>query len=109
MNLTGQPVYQKTPKGSKNPTKAQREHMATVATMPCVICGNHPVHVHHATCGGGGRRDHMRVLPLCEECHTGSRGIHHLGRRAWAELNGGDERHYLGIVDSMLTSYNQAL
>ena len=37
-------------------TKAERDHMAKIADMPCVVCFCSPVEVHHALTGGGGRK-----------------------------------------------------
>lgn len=68
--------------------KAEREHMAKVAEMPCIVCGNFPVQVHHALTGGGGRKNHMKVLPLCYLHHQGAEGIHTIGRKPWQNLHG---------------------
>ncbi len=74
-------------------TKAEKEHMAKVAGLGCCICGAVMVHVHHAGTGMGGRRDHMKVLPLCYNHHQGKQGIHTLGRKVWGEKFGTEEYH----------------
>lgn len=67
---------------SKAPTKSEKEHMARVAEMGCMVCGS-PAMVHHALTGGGGRRNHSKVLPLCHHHHQGAEGIHTIGRKTW--------------------------
>lgn len=76
---------------SKAPTKAQRERWSELAERGCVICGAYDTEIHHATTGGGGRKDHDKVLPLCYDHHRGSHGIHTLGRKAWAKLYGTEQ------------------
>lgn len=78
-------------------TKAERAHMTKVADMPCVVCFCRPVEVHHALKGGGGRKDNMKVLPLCFNHHRGAEGIHTLGRKKWWSLFG-HERDLLARV-----------
>ena len=82
-------------------TKAEREHMARVKEMPCIICGNWPVDVHHAETKMGLRKDHMRVLPLCYLHHRGELGIGTLGRKAW-EKRFGTQRELLDKLERML-------
>lgn len=82
-------------------TKAEREHMAKVKLQPCIICGCGPVDVHHAGTGMGGRKNHMKVLPLCQFHHTGVKGIHKIGRRNWQELYG-TETELLAKLGGML-------
>lgn len=69
---------------AKAPTKLEREHMAKVKSLACIVCNNIPVDIHHAGTGMGGRRDHMKVLPLCQRHHTGIDGIHTVGRKIFA-------------------------
>lgn len=68
---------------AKKATKSEREHIAKVASISCIVCGVWPVEVHHALTGYGGRRNNMKVLPLCFNHHRGVQGIHTLGRKAW--------------------------
>lgn len=70
--------------------KAEKEHMARVAEMGCIVCSSRPVSVHHALTGGGGRKNHMKVLPLCYGHHQGKQGIHTIGRKVWRELYGSE-------------------
>ena len=44
----------------------------------CIVCGEPFAHVHHVLAGRtpGRKIGSMLTLPLCVECHTGSRGIH---------------------------------
>lgn len=55
-------------------TKAEKEHMAQVAQLPCIISGKQGVHIHHIThCGR--RLGHFWVLPLHIDYHTGDKGL----------------------------------
>ena len=82
MNLTNQPVYQKTPKGSKNPTRAQRERWERVRALGCILTIMGMPHlcrgeitIHHVGTGAGGRKNHDLIVPLCWESHLGVYGI----------------------------------
>ncbi len=86
---------------AKAPTKAEKAHMARVAEMPCIVCGDEPVSVHHALTGSGGRRNHMLVLPLCYRHHQGKDGIHTVGRPIW-QLAYGTETELLAKVQGRL-------
>lgn len=59
-------------------TKAEREHMARVASLPCACCGQYGVQVHHIRDGQGmsQRASNFLAVPLCPECHTGQYGVH---------------------------------
>lgn len=83
------------------PTIAEKKHMDRVAQLPCVICSTSPVEVHHAGTGAGGRKNHMKVLPLCVNHHRGAQGIHTIGRKVWRELFGTEDK-LLQQVDVML-------
>ncbi len=66
----------------KKPTKAESERMGRVAQLPCCVCGDYPVEVHHITqCGR--RLGHKFTLPLCTEDHRGDRGFSGIKRDAW--------------------------
>ena len=66
----------------KPATKKEKEWMAKVAELPCCICGDFPVEVHHITqCGR--RLGHYFTLPLCTEDHRGARGFSGMKRDAW--------------------------
>lgn len=49
-------------------TKAERQHLAKLANMPCIVCRAYPVQVHHIL-SGGRRIDHFHTLPLCFPHH----------------------------------------
>jgi len=58
---------------------AGKRHMGRVAALPCCLCGAYAVQVHHVTEGktfGARDRLHFCTIPVCESCHTGSKGIH---------------------------------
>lgn len=59
-------------------TKAEREHMARVASLPCACCGQYGVQVHHIRDGQGmsQRASNFLTTPLCPECHAGQYGVH---------------------------------
>ena len=59
-------------------TRAEREHMARVASLPCACCGQYGVQVHHIRDGHGmsQRASNFLTTPLCPECHTGQYGVH---------------------------------
>jgi hypothetical protein len=52
--------------------------MGLIASLPCCLCGDTPVQVHHIREGvGAGQRQHdWLTIPLCPSCHTGTNGIH---------------------------------
>lgn len=72
---------------AKTPTKAEKSHMESVRALGCIICGGVAA-VHHALTGMGGRKNHMKVLPLCWTHHQGPDGIHTLSRKVWQALYG---------------------
>ena len=51
----------------KQPTKAERDHMAKVADLGCIICGA-PAEIHHIKFGMN-HRCHYDTIPLCENHH----------------------------------------
>lgn len=57
---------------------AVKRHMSRVAELPCCLCGTQPVELHHIREGQGmaQRAPDMLVIPVCPDCHRGSRGIH---------------------------------
>ncbi len=52
--------------------------MGRVAELPCVLCGEQGVQVHHIREGQGmaQRASNWLVVPLCPSCHTGPLGVH---------------------------------
>jgi len=55
-----------------------KEYMGIVAKMPCALCGDRPVQVHHIRSGQGlsQRASDFLTIPLCPSCHTGPSGVH---------------------------------
>ncbi len=104
MNLCGRPPYQKgsAKKKSKNPTAAQRARWEVLRAFGCILthlgvahaCGSR-VTIQHCFTGGGGRKDHDKVVPLCEDYHTGPDGIdgrQRYSKRTWQETFATEER-----------------
>lgn len=58
---------------NKRITQAEREHIARVKEMACVVCGQSgPSEAHHIK-----QDSHWHTVPLCKGCHTGTHnGIH---------------------------------
>jgi len=86
------------------PSKAERDHIAKVAAMPCLVCHS-PANVHHIMRAPGKvrRRDHRWIVPLCRTHHQDRWGVHGLGsERAFAEHYGID----LLAVAARLAGYN---
>jgi hypothetical protein len=53
-------------------------HLARVSELPCCTCGSMPVECHHIEGISTGKRDqgHYLTIPLCPDCHRGSKGVH---------------------------------
>ena len=85
----------------KKPTKAESDHMGTVAGLGCIIC-KMPAHVHHLPVQGG-QKDNFKVIPLCPLHHQhGNIGVAvHSGRRSF-ERNFGTELELLKKVNKLL-------
>jgi len=75
----------------KPPTKPEREHMAAVVRLGCLICGA-PAEVHHLLSGAGmgQRSSHYQSIPLCSAHHrTGGHGVAiHAGKKTWEARHG---------------------
>lgn len=67
--------------------KLTQEYMRRVAELPCVACGKHGVHVHHA------RSERIKndyfTIALCPECHTGPFSIH-MAQRQFENVYGSE-------------------
>lgn len=89
----------------KPANKAEKIHMAKVASLGCLICKNNEVEIHHITTarGFGGRASHYDVLPLCFLHHRGgSKGVAvHEGVKTW-EANFGTQKELLEKVKNLL-------
>lgn len=59
-------------------TSAEKQHLDRVASLPCCLCGDTPVQVHHVREGQGmaQRASNWLTVPLCPSCHTGPKGVH---------------------------------
>lgn len=75
---------------AKAPTKAQRAKWEKMRSLGCLICGAPPA-IHHCETGMGGRKDHDKVIPICQFHHQGAQGIHTIGRKKWQELYGTEQ------------------
>ena len=71
--------------------KKEREYMAAVADLGCMICGG-PAQVHHVRYGQGmgQRAGNGLCIPLCSAHHlTGGPGVAlHAGQKTWEDLYG---------------------
>ena len=89
-----------------NKTKLEKDYHDFIAQMPCIACGDWPVHVHHirnfngTNAGMGKRNSHYLVLPLCPDCHQGENSIHH--NRKIFEMRNGTETALLEMVIASL-------
>jgi hypothetical protein len=83
MGLCGRMMYPK-------PQKPRRDarHMARVAELPCVICGRHPVQVHHVIHDRHAQRRaaDTETIPLCPDHHREL----HAGSATWRDRYGPD-------------------
>lgn len=78
-------------------TKAERNHLASVAERGCCICGM-PSEVHHIR-EFGEKRNHFKTIPLGPYHHRGAAGIHHMGKRAWRRKYGHETNYLQGGRD----------
>ena len=95
-------TYRKGPIGLKQPRQKDRDHLARVAALPCVICGYWPVHVHHCICDRYSQRkaSDYETIPLCHEHHMGAAGIHS-GKASWVEKYGPDHGYLPRVADML--------
>lgn len=87
----------------KAKTKAEKEHLAKVAALGCIVCGA-PAEIHHILEGrrGGKRNNHTDVLPLCPPHHNRpfTHGVAiHAGRKTWEEKFGTEEELLVLVTD----------
>lgn len=67
-------------------SKSASAHMSRVAALGCILCrqiglGESPAQVHHIF--DTAARSDWLTIPLCEFHHTGPRGFHGMGERAF--------------------------
>lgn len=66
-------------KNSAPINKQERAYLGWVKTQACVICNTPgPSDAHHVHQG-----HHFSVIPLCKDCHQGSRNGIHGEKRMW--------------------------
>jgi len=82
------------------PTKQQRERWQQIAMLGCMVCSSAP-EIHHCHTGGGGRKDHDKVIGLCWMHHRGPQGIHFMGRKKWQKIYG-TEQEWLDKLEILL-------
>jgi len=89
----------------KNKTRAEKEHLNLIGSMPCIVCGAHGVQVHHLP-RLGGRKNHFHTIPLCFTHHTGGNigTAVHSGRRSF-ERNFGTEAELLEKVNRSVSCH----
>lgn len=65
----------------------ERRWMDAVSSLPCALCGDRPVQVHHIREGQGmaQRASNYLTIPLCPSCHQGPMGVH--GDKTMLRLN----------------------
>jgi hypothetical protein len=88
---------------ARPPSKAfGKLHMAKVARLPCMICFNPQVEVHHCISERFSQRKawDTETIPLCVNHHRGPDGIH-TNKAAWEEKYGLD-KDYLPVVADMI-------
>ena len=59
--------------------KAEARHLSRLAAMPCALCGDFGVQIHHILEGRvkGRKSGHFTAIPLCPSCHMdNNNGIH---------------------------------
>lgn len=70
-------------------TSAAATHMAAVKELPCGLCGSAaPSHAHHILEGRtpGRKSNDFCTIPLCDDCHVGSRNGIHGQRVMWSVM-----------------------
>jgi hypothetical protein len=99
VKLPTRPIGQKGDK--RQPRKHDRDYLAFVTGLPCLICGVSGVHVAHVRyhclpygkdiTGAGRKPSDLWCVPLCPEHHTlGSGSQHAHGERGWWKMHGVD-------------------
>jgi len=93
---------------AKPPTAKQRKLWDRIVSLGCILqlgsCWGR-ITIHHCGTGGGGRKDHDKVIPLCWAHHLGPLGIDGkaMSKRAWQERYG-TETILLETTQSLLRS-----
>ena len=80
------------------PTAREREHLARIKEMACVVCGEQgPSEAHHVK-----QASAYHCVPLCRGCHTSRNGIH--GERHMWKLKKMDEIDALAVTIERLVT-----
>ena len=76
-------------------TPEQQAHILAVKGLPCTVCGKAaPSEAHHCGTGMGRRKDHAKVIPVCQDCHISRPGGECLlSRREWEREYGTEDYH----------------
>ena len=83
-------------KSSRTISTAEREHVARVKGLPCVVCGHPgPSEAHHVK-----QESHFYTVALCTDCHRGHRNGWH-GQRCMWNLRKMDE------LDALVETYRR--
>lgn len=78
---------------NSKPTAREREHLARIKALPCVVCdAPGPSEAHHVDQG-----DAFSCIALCSDCHRGPRNGWH-GQRAMWRLKKLDELRALALT-----------
>ncbi len=84
--------------------KADKEHLARVASLGCIVC-RRPATIHHIRAGQGmsQRSGAHETIPLCPDHHQhgGHAVAIHAGQKTW-EAKYGTERKLLAQVQAEL-------
>ena len=66
-------------KNHRAKTRAEREHIERVKSLPCSVCdAPGPSDAHHIK-----QESHYTVVALCKDCHQGAFAGLHGQKRAW--------------------------
>lgn len=92
-------------KSRKVKTKDEEDRFRRLAAMDCCVgpvgCKGR-ISIHHCFTGSGGRKDHMKTIPLClYGHHLGKKGIDGgvISKKQWQEIYG-SEQELLEIVNA---------
>lgn len=84
--------------------KQEKEWVARVAALNCIIC-QRPAEIHHIRegAGGGQRASNFDVLPLCPDHHrNGGYGVAiHAGQKEWERLYGTERELHEAVIKQL--------
>lgn len=99
-------LLRKSPLGLKlGKPKRNRERLARVKMLPCIVCGAPPPSdAHHVICGrySQHRASDDETVPLCKQHHQWGPDAIHNGKESWVEKYGPDYA-FLPEVDRLLS------